>query len=247
MKKFVTFLSALALVAAIPAASHAMVLPRFDDPRFGDGSALPSLDVLVNGKSYNLTGTYTATALGYNFDYSGKTAGVDVHVWGALDADPSVFYGFSATNNTGGVVDFSVLYSIPTVVDSYTYALSSFSASSTDGSNDGVAALPALAKMQHSFINGQSILGDLGVDVGDACIDPAGPPISATYGFADVSNTFAPKLTNELDVALAFSLSAHDAFTANGRTDLNTTPEPNSLALLGGGLLTFLASRRRRK
>lgn len=253
MKKFAILMSVLTLVAAIPAASNAMVLPRFDDPRLGDGSAMPVLEIQVDGQAYNLGGTFKRTAVGYDFDYLGLAAGNGVHLWGAVDFDPSISYAVALTNNTAVDHDFMIVFSTVIVVDNYNFASSSFSASSTDGSDDGVTATPfGGPKMQHSFINGDAVLGDLGVDVGDACVDPAGGAVSAAYTFADVSRTFAPVSASNLGVSFGTTLSGHDVFSANGRTDLLLrgdvpTPEPNSLALLGGGLLTFLASRRRRK
>ncbi len=252
MKRSAILFSVLALAVVVPAASNAMILPRWDDTGYGTGE-IPTMDVMVDGHAYKLNGRMDRTVLGYNFNFQGTAGGMDVRLWGKMDSDPSLFYGFSATNTTNATHTFFVPFSVATVVDNYDHALSSFSASSTDGSDDGVTATPNPgAKMHHAYINGQSVSGALGVDIGDACIDPSGGSTSITYNFADISRSFAPVSASELDVDLGFDLSSHDAFTVNGRTDLLKTgdiptPEPNSLALMGGGLLTYLASRRRRK
>lgn len=252
MKRSAILFSVLALAVVVPAASSAMILPRWDDTRYESGG-LQTLDVMVDGHAYKLNGRMDRTALGYNFNFQGIAAGMNVRMWGKMDSGPSLFYGFSATNSTNSAHTFFVPFSVATVVDNYDHALSSFSASSTDGGDDGVSATPNPGpKMHHAYINGQSVSGDLGVDIGDACMDPSGGSTSITYNFSDVSRSFAPVSTSELDVDLGFDLSSHDAFTVNGRPDLLKTgdiptPEPNSLALMGGGLLTYLASRRRRK
>jgi hypothetical protein len=247
LKKMVLALTAAVAILGHAATSHASAMPLFDDSQDPGTYSMPGLDVWVDGAKYTLSGTRTVTAIGYDYNYSGTAGGADVYMWGKVDLDPSLLFGFGVTNNTGSDVTFTFDQSLVIATDTYNHAYSTFSASSTDGNNDGVSATPIGSKIVQSSINAGAT--NLGVDIGDACVDPAGNPVSQVYNFADVNNSFAPTLASELDQHIAFKLSQHDAFTANGRTDLtasSVTPEPNTLMFLGGGLLTFLASRRRK-
>jgi hypothetical protein len=171
----------------------------------------------------------------------------------AVNTDPFIDYGISVKNMTGGDLNITFLISAPFLDGPWDRLQSSHSSSVTDGRSskaalDGaitVKATDASGLIHVPQVDGASLV--VGA-ISEGC-SPTGA-VGFSDGCAGFSNIVADipatAATGVLGVKVAFSLTAGDIYTGNGRVDLQVVPEPGTALLVGVGLLLAGASARRR-
>jgi len=189
---------------------------------------------------------------------------------GLFEPDPFISYTFAATD-VGAPSTFSFTMTMPiATTGSPNVVDSSISGGLTDGSaNNGQAITPApalgdpdgdtISEMQIAEVSttgGAGTYVNMGVDVGPAFSDPAGPPNSPSYGppagFSAGPQTGPVGTWNFMRIRLSFSLAGGgDSAALTGRATIEETgdiPEPSSLVLglIASSLMGLYYRRSRR-
>ncbi len=189
-----------------------------------------------------------------NWEYS--TEEYSVQVSALLDPDPSIAYAIGVTD-LGAPSGFSFIFGTPIVAVGSPNAVSgSIVGGLTDFTGDGVSLTPLFSKVQASEVGFP--LTSTGVDVGDAVTAGAGSP-GALYTYGAFSSGSisgpGPGPWTWLQMSSSFMLSGgSDSAALTGFTSIDPgpprppVPEPTSLALVAGGLLSMaiMGAKRRR-
>jgi hypothetical protein len=196
----------------------------------------------------NPDGTYQVD----NWQYS--TSEYSVQLSALLDPDPSIAYGI-AVSDFGAPSTFSFAFSTPIVaVSAPNTVQASIVGGLTDFTGDGVSLTPTGSKVQVSEVG--SPLTNMGVDVGDGLTVGTGAAGALyTYGaFATVPTAGpGPGPWTTLQQSVSFTLSGgSDVAVLTGFASIEPgsprpVPEPTSLALMAGGLVSLAALVRKRR
>jgi hypothetical protein len=217
------------------------------------GSCMPTVQLLVNGVSVNLTNAITVTTidpLDYMVQVNITVPGLyTVSGFFTTSVDPQISYsmGFTNLNPTASTM-FSMLFSTPYIGGPYTTATSTQSGTYTDTNNNGsVIVNPGSASAIHTpnydgTTFGQ-IVGGCSVTVSAGSSGPCG---SGNLSGIAVSTAAA----GTLSLTLSPNISAGDSYSATGLARLGSaaspTPEPGTLSTIAGGLILVAALRRKR-
>ncbi|MEW5803384.1 MAG: hypothetical protein AB1847_14925 [bacterium] len=171
----------------------------------------------------------------------------DLNLFVDSDIDPYLQYGMVVINNLNVPLTFSGSWSTPVVMGNYPTAVtSSLSYSGNDNGDHLVSVSPAGV---NGFVQESSlvVLGNLGVGLQNFTYNLAGVVGSWDGPDGLFESAVGPTgpFSDVLVIDTAFTLSAYDMATVNGRTDIVPTPIPASGVLLLFGLVGMVGIKKK--
>lgn len=163
-----------------------------------------------------------------------------------VDPDPTVSNIFAVTNNTGATQSFVVSVLLPTSISFGPPSLirGSIQGGATDNNNDGVTlSNTGASSIYDGLIDGNSVrtLFDSPTSVTGFASVSLG---TANFGYP-IPESIAVATNTTIGLTLRFNLSAGDSASFTSVFEVLPVPEPGTALLLGLGLASLAAGRRR--
>jgi hypothetical protein len=235
-------------------------------PIVSTAQAAPLAWYSVDGVVTTVNSSFWFEDLGYHYlGYAVSNSQFSLTASATGKVDPYLSYDLTVANRTGETHSYAFGVSTPiTPITTRNEVSSFFAGSMTDASGDGVTVAPqgpdydldGVVEMQANFVNGFPIgfpnpTGtNMGIDVGLGYSLPAGLQGQSVDIGGMVSGP-QPGLLGEwteLGSVISFSLTGQrDHVTLNGQVVINPVPEPETILLLGLGLVGMSAAHRRRR